>query len=149
MTCTWFPAFWAKNPKWPSKEAILGRQKSLWNRGEVGLKMIARTPRSRFIQYLPCFVHDFQRFGPKTQHGPQRSKFWAVKKSLSNRGEFGLKMIASTRRSRFDNICYDLYMIFSVLGQKPKMALQGANFGPSKNSLKSRRVGAQNDRGNA
>ena len=47
------------------------------------------------------------------------------------------------------NICHDLYMISSVLGQKPKMALQGANFGPSEDSLKSRRVWAQNDRGNA
>ena len=80
---------------------------------------------------------------------PSKEQILGRQKSLSNRGEFGLKMIASTRRSRFDNICYDLYMIFSVLGQKPKMALQGANFGPSKNSLKSRRVGAQIDRGNA
>ena len=42
-------------------------------------------------------------------------------------------------------------MIYSVLGQKPKMALhlQGANFRPSKKFLKSRRLEAQNDRENA
>ena len=91
MVCTWYPAFWAKNPKWPCKEQILGRQKILSNRVEFGLKMIAETRRSRFIQYLPWFVHDFRRFGKK----------------------------------------------------KTKMALQGANFGPSTNSLKSRRVWAQ------
>ena len=145
MICTWFPAFWAKNQKWPSKEPILGRQKILSNRVEFGLKMIAATRRSRFIQYLPWFVHYFLRFGPKTQNGPPRSQFWAVKKVLQFEASLGLKW----SRERVDhdscNISNVLYMISNVSGQKPKMALQGANFGSSKKSLKSRRVWAQND----
>ena len=153
MFCTWFPGFRTKNPKWSSKEPILGRQKIFSNRVEFGLKMIAATRRSRFIQYLLWFVHDFQRFGPKSQIALQGANFkasknsvksrrvWAqnyrgnawitihtifamictwfsacwfknpkwpskepilgLQKSVLNQGEFGLKMIASTRRSRF------------------------------------------------
>ena len=40
-------------------------------------------------------------------------------------------------------------MISIVFGQKPKMALQGANLNPSENTLQSRRFWAQNDRGHA
>ena len=149
MFCTWFPAFWAKNRKWPSKEPILGRQKILLNRVEFGLKMIAATRRLPFIQYLPWFVHDFHRCWPITQNGLPSSQFWAVKKF----SQIALSLDSKWSRQRVDhhsyNICHDLCLISSVLGQKPKMALQGANFGPSKNSRKSRWVRAQNDRVNA
>ena len=105
--------------------------------------MIAATRRTRFIQQLPWFVHDIQRFGPKTQNGPARSKFWAVKKFSQIASSLGSKW--SRKRVDHDsyNICHDLYMISGVWGKKTKMALQGANFGPSTNSLKSRRVWAQ------
>ena len=149
MICTWFPACWAKNRKWRSKELILGRQKILSNCVEFGLKMIAATRRLPFIQYMPWFVHDFPRCWPITQNGLPRSPFLADKKFAPTEATLGLKW----SRERVDhdsyNICNVLYMISNFSGQKPKMALEKANFGPSKNSLKSRRVWAQNDRGNA
>ena len=151
MICTWFTAFWAKNLKWPStsKEPTLGRQKSFSNRGDFRLKMIARTRRSRFRQYLQCFVHDFQRFGPKTQNGLPSSQLWAVKKVSQIETSLGSKW----SRARVDHDSYNVrhvfFMISNVSGQKRKMAVQGANFEPSKNFRKSRRVRAQNNRENA
>ena len=93
--------------------------------------MIAATRRSRFIQYLTWFVHDFQRFGPKTQNGPLGSQFWAVNKVFQIEASLGSKL--SRERVGHDsyNISNVLYIISNISDQKPKMALQGANFGPS------------------
>ena len=72
----------------------------------------------------------------KTQTGPPRSQFWAVKKVSQIEASLGSKW--SRERVHHDsyNMTHVLYMISNVSGQKPKMALQGANFGPSKKSLK-------------
>ena len=66
-------------------------------------------------------------------------QIWAREKIVSNRGEFGPKMIAPRVDHASYNITLALGMICIVFAQKPKRALQGANLGPSKNCLQSRR----------
>ena len=98
---------------------------------------------------LPMICTWFLSFLAKNPKWHIKGPKFGRPKILSNRSKFGLKWPRAYVDHDSYNISNDLYMIFIVFGQKPKMALQGPQIRPYKNSLQLRRVWAQTERGYA
>ena len=144
MICTWFLSFLAKNPKWHIKGPKFGRPKILSNRSKFGLKWPWAYVDHDSYNISNDLYMIFIFFGQNPKWHYKGPKFGRTK-ILSNCDEFGLKLSAGTRRSRFIQyyqwLVHDLHRFWpktqNGTPRAPNLGVQ--KFSPVAGSLGSKR----------